>query len=79
MHRWAGSGDRSLAGGLWPICEGYSVRWNARTAGNWPNKLATATPDGVQRLLYNYRWDANQVRDDLRDYVVEHLGDADPE
>ena len=36
-----------------------------------------ATPDGVQRLLYNYRWDADQVRDDLMDYVVEHLGDAD--
>ena len=36
-----------------------------------------ATPDGVQRLLYNYRWDADQVRDDLRDYVVEHLGCAD--
>ena len=35
-----------------------------------------ATPDGVQRLLYNYRWDADQVRDDLRDYVVEHLADA---
>ena len=36
-----------------------------------------ATPDGVQRLLYNYRWDADLVRDDLRDYVVEHLGCAD--
>ena len=35
-----------------------------------------ATPDGVQRLLYNCRWDADLVRDDLRDYVVEHLGDA---
>ena len=35
------------------------------------------TPDGVQRLLYNYQWDADQVRDDLRDYVVEHLGDGD--
>ena len=23
-----------------------------------------ATPDGVQRLLYNYRWDADLVRDD---------------
>ena len=34
------------------------------------------TPDGVQRLLYNYRWDADLVRDDLRDYVVKHLGDA---
>ena len=36
-----------------------------------------ATPDGVQRLLSTYRWDADQVRDDLRDYVVEHLGAAD--
>ena len=34
------------------------------------------TPDGVQRLLYNYRWDADLVRDDLKSYVVEHLGGA---
>ena len=33
-------------------------------------------PMGVQGLLYNYVWDANLVRDDLRDYAVEHLGDA---
>ena len=33
------------------------------------------TPDGVQRLLSTYRWDADLVRDDLRGYVVEHLGD----
>ena len=35
------------------------------------------TPDGVQRLLYNYRWDADLVRDDLKTYAVEHLADAD--
>ena len=35
-----------------------------------------ATPDGVQRLLYSYRWDADLVRDDLRSYVSEHLGDT---
>lgn len=33
------------------------------------------TPDGVQRLLNQARWDADLVRDDLREYVVEHLGD----
>ena len=33
------------------------------------------TPDGMQRLLHHARWDADQIRDDLRDYVVEHLGD----
>ena len=40
-------------------------------------QVGDATPDGVQRLLSTYRWDADQVRDDHRDYVVEHLGDAD--
>ena len=34
-----------------------------------------ARPDGVQRLLSTYHWDADGVRDFLRDYVVEHLGD----
>ena len=36
-----------------------------------------ATPDGVQRLLSSYRWDADLVRDDLREYVIEHLADDD--
>ena len=36
-----------------------------------------ATPDGVQRLLYNYRWDADLVRDDLKSYVVEQRSAAD--
>lgn len=30
---------------------------------------------GVQRLLNAAAWDADTVRDDLRDYVVDHLGD----
>ncbi len=40
-------------------------------------RAGDATPDGVQRLLYNYRWDADLVRDDLKAYVIEHLADAD--
>ena len=39
------------------------------------NHAGDARPDGMQRLLSTYRWDADGVRDDLRDYVVEHLGD----
>jgi SRSO17 transposase len=35
------------------------------------------TPHGFQRLLGRARWDADGVRDDLRKYVVEHLGEAD--
>jgi SRSO17 transposase len=33
------------------------------------------TPDGMQRLLSTADWDPELVRDDLRAYVVEHLGD----
>ena len=40
-------------------------------------QVGDATPDGVQRLLYNYRWDADLVRDDLKSYVVEQLSAAD--
>ncbi len=39
--------------------------------------LGERTPDGVQRLLNAARWDADAVRDDLRDYVVAQLGDAE--
>src|SRR5215216_3208657 len=36
-----------------------------------------STPDGMQRLLGTARWDAGQVRDDLRSYVVEHFGEPE--
>jgi len=40
-------------------------------------QIGERTPDGVQRLLATARWDADAVRDDLRAYVVEHLGTDD--
>ena len=39
------------------------------------NGARVVTPQGVQRLLNAARWDADGVRDDLRAYVAEHLGD----
>ena len=36
-----------------------------------------ACPDGMQRLLRRADWDVDGVRDDVRGYVVEHLGDRD--
>jgi SRSO17 transposase len=36
-----------------------------------------ASPDGLQHLLAGAVWDEHAVRDDVRDYLVEHL--ADPE
>jgi SRSO17 transposase len=37
--------------------------------------IGEARPRGVQHLLNDAHWDADEVRDDLRDYVVEHFGD----
>jgi SRSO17 transposase len=34
-----------------------------------------ASPDRLQHLLSRAVWDADGVRDDLRGYVVDHLGD----
>ena len=34
-----------------------------------------ATPDGLQHLLSRAKWEADEVRDDLRSYVVEAFGD----
>ena len=42
----------------------------AEAAGN-------ATPDGMQRLLNAATWDADGVRDDVRAYAVQHLGERD--
>ncbi len=35
------------------------------------------SPDGMQRLLRWADWDVEAVRDDVRDYLIEHLGDPD--
>jgi SRSO17 transposase len=40
-------------------------------------QLGEAGPQGVQRLLNAAVWDEDAVRDELRGYVIEHLGDAD--
>ena len=39
--------------------------------------IGEARPRGVQHLLNDAHWDADAVRIDLREYVVEHLGDED--
>src|SRR5215472_7113982 len=39
-------------------------------------ELGERSPHGVQRLLAEADWDEQAVRDELRRYVVEHLGEA---
>lgn len=47
-------------------------RKNCWTIAEWAGET---TPDGVQHLLGSAKWDADQVRDDVCAYVVEHLHD----
>ncbi len=37
--------------------------------------VGDATPGGLQHLLGRAKWDADLVRDDLREFVLEHLAD----
>jgi SRSO17 transposase len=36
-----------------------------------------STPYGIQHLLGRASWDADALRDDLREYVIEHLADSE--
>jgi SRSO17 transposase len=40
-------------------------------------RAGEASPDGMQRLLRCADWDTREVRDDVRDYVIENLGSPD--
>jgi hypothetical protein len=40
-------------------------------------RASEVSPDGMQRLLRLAGWDVDRVRDDVRDYVIEWLGDRE--
>jgi len=40
-------------------------------------QLGEHTPYRLQQFLYRGSWDADRVRDQLRGYVCEHLGEHD--
>ena len=44
-------------------------------AGSPAEHAGESRPDGMQRLLNSAVWDADLVRDDLRAYILERLGD----
>lgn len=48
------------------------LRKNCWSIAEWAGE---DTPDGMQHLLGRARWDADALRDDVREYVVEHLHD----
>ncbi len=54
--------------------EGLLGRAERRNGWHLAEAAGEQTPYGMQRLVASASWDADQVRDDLRGYVVEHLG-----
>src|SRR3712207_6766179 len=50
---------------------------DVRRKNSWQmaEAIGEARPRGVQHLLNDACWDPDAVRDDLREYVVEHLAD----
>jgi SRSO17 transposase len=48
---------------------------DTRSCWQLAEHAGSRSPHGMQRLLGESVWDADKVRDDLRDYVVDELGD----
>jgi hypothetical protein len=57
-------------------CRGLLAPLAGKNGWTLAEDAGYATPDGMQRLLNSAHWDANRVRDDLRGYAVEHLGEV---
>ncbi len=79
-----GSGGRSRAGGRW-IAPAFTRAGSAglhsppERKNGWKlaERVGNATPHRLQHLLSTYQWDAGLVRDDLEEYVMDHLGYAE--
>ena len=71
-HRFARSEARERAA---RYLAGLLDRVERKNGWQLAEAMGEAGPCGVQRLLGEAAWDADAVRDDLRAYVVEHLGD----
>ncbi|PXY16652.1 hypothetical protein BA062_25160, partial [Prauserella flavalba] len=73
-HRFARVESRRRAGRFVQGLLAGLVRVNCWTIAE---AVGDKTPHGMQNLLSRASWDADGVRDDLREVVVEQLGDQD--
>jgi SRSO17 transposase len=68
-------------GGTSPPRQSVRVRAPGRPATQdcWTiaEHAGDASPEGMQHLLSGAVWDAGKVRDDVRGYVIDHLGDPE--
>ena len=85
---WAGALERLVEGLASRFCRDAGVRralsylrgllapLGRKNGWQLAEAAGDVSPAAMQDFLTRTRWDADAVRDDLQDYVVEHLGDA---
>ena len=73
-RRFARSETRNRA---WHYLLGLLGRVERKNGWQLAEAIGEDEPLGVQRFLNSAKWDAEAVRDDLREYVVEHLADEE--
>jgi SRSO17 transposase len=56
---------------------GLLAELEVKTSWQLAEHAGYARPDAMQRLLYRAKWDADAVRDDVRQVVIDRLGDPD--
>lgn len=88
VHRWAGGLDemharfgryfagRNRVNGQGSLC-GLLAPLERKNGWTLAEQAGEGCPDGMQRLLNRADWDADAVRDEVRGFVLEHLGAED--
>ncbi len=71
QHRFARVEPRTRARAF---VQGLLAQMPTKNCWTLAERAGDVSPDGMQHLLRKAVWDADAVRDDVRDLVVEHLG-----
>src|SRR5215203_3291356 len=87
VEGWAGALEKLVSGLASRFCRDAGVRralsylrgllapLERKNGWRLAEAAGDVSPAAMQDFLTRTRWDAEAVRDDLQDYVVEHLGD----
>ncbi|MFD8229117.1 IS701 family transposase [Streptomyces massasporeus] len=74
VHRFSRSEPRESA---LAYMQGLVAPLERKNGWTLAEQAGHSAPDRIHRLLNRIDWNADEVLDDVRDYVVEHLGDPD--
>ncbi len=74
MHRFSRSEPRESA---LAYLRGLLAPLQRKNGWTLAEEAGHTGPDRLHRMLNRIEWDAEEVLDDVREYVVEHLGDQD--